>query len=633
MGIIIPPPKSVPEGVSLPREPTREQLRELLANRLVMPGGLIVGVSFGEPPKPAPLRSAEMALRAYSTLSEIAGEGSSPELVAQMATRWAWAPTVLKLSVLAALVAEHGPEGAITRALTVEPLRSHAVVANDFDARVSDYARAHGDKMVVAHGDILYFLQSLAILYGAEDGPVPSDRELAYWMLMAGDHLPGWKMESAPAVTPLESGVALMARASLFTSKEDVALSLARAKLLFGRPPRRGRFTSAAKWEELQHEAFGCSFAEYLDQFVTPLTTSAVMWGKRNANGGLVPPLIHPSTWLRQTKLDNSRPLAELDKLVISREDAREKLRRHLTPAGLPRSPAFFYRQPFIRVGADSVVGLSPMAVYGHLRGGIWAKFLAATKHRTGAAEPWQEAFGYLTEQYCRELAKDVARSEQSPDRVVEWPREEIEDLVLANGNAVALISVKSRLMDERYLRQASSPRDVIGWFNEVLFRQKSSRTDRHRSGALRQLDAAVARIRAGRYEPLVARDVEVFPVLVMFEEVFDTYYLQQWVGETCSRIGLFAGERVRPVVLASLTNLELMLGLLARGISVVDVLRAKASPEWRQRPLQHVIAHESRGHQRTRPPAVERAYRDVLNSSTMKMFGRPLPDDGDDVS
>jgi hypothetical protein len=62
-------------------------------------------------------------------------------------------------------------------------------------------------------------------------------------------------------------------------------------------------------------------------------------------------------------------------------------------------------------------------------------------------------------------------------------------------------------------------------------------------------------------------------------------------------------------------------------------VLRAKASPEWRQRPLQHVIAHESRGHQRTRPPAVERAYRDVLNSSTMKMFGRPLPDDGDDVS
>lgn len=67
---------------------------------------------------------------------------------------------------------------------------------------------------------MLYFLQSLAILYGAETGPEPTDRELACWMLAAGDHLPEWQRESVPPASELERKVALMARASLFARGE-----------------------------------------------------------------------------------------------------------------------------------------------------------------------------------------------------------------------------------------------------------------------------------------------------------------------------------------------------------------------------------------------------------------------------
>lgn len=83
-------------------------------------------------------------------------------------------------------------------------------------------------------------------------------------------------------------------------------------------------------------------------------------------------------------------------------------------------------------------------------------------------------------------------------------------------------------------------------------------------------------------------------------------------------------GSRCPPT---SVSNLELLLGMAAHGVSVLDVLRAKASPSWRQRPLQHVMAHMSKGLAGVRPPVVEAAFRDVMSRATMKMFGRELPD------
>jgi hypothetical protein len=75
-------------------------------------------------------------------------------------------------------------------------------------------------------------------------------------------------------------------------------------------------------------------------------------------------------------------------------------------------------------------------------------------------------------------------------------------------------------------------------------------------------------------------------------------------------------------------SNLELLLGMAAHGVSVLDVLRTKASPAWRQRPLQHVMAHMSKGLSGVRPPVVEAAFRDVVDRAAMKMFGRHLPEE-----
>jgi hypothetical protein len=568
-----------------------------------------------------------MAVWAYSTLLTVTGRACSPELLVRMARMWGWRPTLLKVSCLAVLVADDGPRGDSTRAATIWPLAQRPVIANEVDALVVDYVRAHGSDMVVAHGEMLFFLQALALLYGTEEGREPTDRELAYWMLAAGDHLQQWQAEPDPQLTSLESGVAVMARASLFTSKEDVARSLARARLLFGTPPKRGSFSAPAEWALLQEEAFGCSFGDYLDEFVTPLTLSAVSWGSRRLGGGRALPIINPSSWLAQTRLDVTRPLSELAKLVISREQAQTELQRRLTPEGLPRSPAFFYRRPFVRLEPDSLVALSPTAVYGHLRAGIWSRFLGGAKRLRRAAEPWFEAFGHITEQWCQEVARDATGVPACPDHVVQVRGAEVEDLVLANGNAVALFSVKSRMMSERYLRQASSPRDVISWLDDVLFRERAFKSDRHRPGALRLLDAAVARIRAGRFEPEIGRGVEIFPVLVTFEEVFDSHWLQRWVAESCARFGLFAGDAVRPVAIASVSTLEELLGMAAHGVSVLDVLRAKAAPDWRERPLQHVMARMSKGLPSVRSPIVEATYRDMMNRSAVRMFGRELPD------
>jgi hypothetical protein len=281
-----------------------------------------------------------------------------------------------------------------------------------------------------------------------------------------------------------------------------------RALHLFGRPPRKGPLASPASWANLQRHAFGSTFEHYFETFAGMLCPLSHTWAKDDAS----PPIIIPATIAQRFGNDEGFFVAKLAEVTATRDELVAEIKQRMAPGSLlPHAPTALLRKPFVSLENGQIVASSPWYVRALLRTGIWARYLAAAKTMLGpkGGEEWLMAFGQMLEDWCRDCARRSADAAKIPVRL-ELPSspgaaDEIEDVVLVDESSVLMCSVKARLVREDVARHAISRSKLLDWYEDYFFKQKS---EKFRVGVISLLSARIDMLRAGDFEPRIARDV-----------------------------------------------------------------------------------------------------------------------------
>ncbi|HEX7670562.1 MAG TPA: hypothetical protein VF395_13300, partial [Polyangiaceae bacterium] len=173
-----------------------------------------------------------------------------PNRLIAMVRTCGWEETFLSLARMASLLA-NAPGGAHdkeVRARTTGLLGSTLRSDNAEERVVAFYVLVKSPR-IVAHEEVIYFLQSLAVLYGLEAGPAPSEGQLAFWMLAGNDHCFGWR-EEKDGLSVGENLVASSARSLLFNHQHDALPEFVRSVAMLERcPPRTGGWETPEKWQ------------------------------------------------------------------------------------------------------------------------------------------------------------------------------------------------------------------------------------------------------------------------------------------------------------------------------------------------------------------------------------------------
>jgi hypothetical protein len=203
------------------------------------------------------------------------------------------------------------------------------------------------------------------------------------------------------------------------------------------------------------------------------------------------------------------------------------------------------------------------------------------------------KAFGQMLEVWCASYAQRAEQASKRRSYRVLVPTQpgaadEIEDVVSLEGNHVVMYSVKARLVREDVARHALSRTTLLDWYERYFFAAKSLNYD---GGVAAQLDTKINRLRAGDFEPRVARDVFVYPVLVTFDNLCGSKQLYEWLVERCRDHRLLQQVNVGPLTLATVADYERLVGAPVHGKSPAEILSDRSSPRYRNERLEVVLA------------------------------------------
>ena len=557
----------------------------------------------------------------------------APEPLKRLFAQFAWDQMFVKLSGLACILANKGPLSAAARSWTHDLGRAFESSLNTAERDMARYVAAHPDRGIASE-QTLYFAQAMALLYGATEGPTPHDGNLVHLLLACNDYAFTW-IEDDPTLTRKERGLVDQARAATFNEFGDRVLKMVRGALLLTTPPdpTRTRWQSPDAWEALQRRAFGGrTVTEYVMELAGPLHVHSLTWGSdANAPGCTI---LDVDGWMGPTPADAAAGADLLRSLTATPDELRALLRGSLNADALPVGSAVFSRTPFVALSDTRVVPASPWAVGEHLRLGLWAKMMAAAKEEfapkaNAGAKAWLSTFGELVERWCHQQAEHAAQSPAFVGRVL--PRsltgDEVEDVVMVNGNKAVLFSVKSRLIRDDVHKQARSSRAVVQLYDGMLF---GDATDEFRVGAVRQLSASVERVRARRYEPDLDHRVEVFPVLVTFDEMgLDTPGAYQWMRTRMNALRLRLPRNTHAVTFVTVSEFERLMALAEHGHDLTRLLALKTSPQWADARLDVLISREVRDASHARSSFMSGEFERISNTIFTGLFpGRRLPDE-----
>lgn len=563
------------------------------------------------------LRHTEPVL-AYGQMLRLAGATTPafpPQRLIAMIAQHPWEETFLQLSRVAALLAnsEDGGHGREIRARTTDLLASTLHSENVEERLVAFYARLN-EPCIIAHEEVVYFLQALTILYGGGSGPAPTDAQIAFWMLAGNDHCFDWRQEDRP-LSDVEYLVAASTRSLLYNHEHDPLRDFVRAVTIWERPPpRTAEWRDLAAWQQFQARALGCPFEEHLDSLAGSLFVISIGWGMHGEEG-LRNPMLVPDEWIEGTGV--RRDLAEpfFERISAGRTELRQMITPFVGADGLPRGSSVFYLKPFVRFTSGQLVPASPWAVREQVRAATWAKLLEQAKAEYGdhgGASRWHAAFGDLFELWCRDVARTAAASKRFPGQVIlsanVGDEDEIEDVVVVRDGCVLLVSAKARMVRHELLKGALSAAQAVDWYDDFLF---GKRKGNQRAGAARLLHEKVERIRAGEFaERGVPADSHIFPMLVTFDHLgADNPAFYQWSAERCAAQSVLRHSKVHRLVVLSIERFEGLMGFAATGGDIFDLL-ARCGPEERV----DVALHDAtQGLDSVRLPEFERRYDHVM--------------------
>ncbi len=560
----------------------------------------------------------------WAGVQQIFGKPLEPKDLIDDIAKFGWRPAFVALANYAVLLATSSLTSTRYVRFTGDLLRRHWETAlpqpEDVVRRVISSYFWRNTEHHVAHDEVIYFLQALVLLHGGDGEVEPNDRHVLQWMLAANDHLGVWDDDDEVGGDALDRLVADLARVTRFNNNVDIAGELARAIAVFGERPEQ---MTEARWREVSEKAFG-DFHEHLEGVLVPLLLQTRHWTVGGEKTEL--PIIDVDDWYSKTTLSSERQAllkGRVRAMVWTREEAIEKLAPTVRANGLPRPPVIFFHRPFVALDETKIVASSPRMIHTHMQFGTWGRLRSAFTR----GDEWTVAFGVVVESWCRRVARLAAQSATFAGQLVlsdnVGDADEIEDVVLVDGDNVALFSVKARLMAENLVKTGAKGRAAVtNWYEEVLFHQ---RTGGHKPGALRRLSEKIRDIRSGKHEPAISRHARVFPVVVTFESLGDNVALGAWINQRREALGLLADEQTAPPTLATVAQFEALMGLAANGKDVFSVIGQSDVAAGRYTQLQtHIYAAAPAATSR-RVPGLWELFHGAVQGTTLRLFGRSI--------
>jgi hypothetical protein len=530
----------------------------------------------------------------YLSAREVFGQEADASFVLSRVGTYGWKPSLTRLAQLASFLGQLEITDEQVRQRTVDPLLAltgdhHA---SRLLARMKSVVAQHRKRIRVVHEEALSYLQHLVLVEGNDSDEVPSDAELAFWMLCVNCHLGEWAEPNQRELTTDEQLIAVTVRARCFNRHPHWMALTVRCYELFRACPEDVSLGGDDAWQRMQTETFGAPFETYFGTILMALFGASMSAGKGDGADQPIP-AINVEYW-RTTGADPSWVKARLDALAISREDAKREILaapNAREASGLLHAPALLRRKPLI-VDHDGWLITSPWNVAQQFHAGPWGAYLQRAKAVHGDArgfKRWSSAFGVAFERYCAGYAHyaKAAKRFRSGWRVLTpmdpGEADEIEDVVLIEDDHAVLFSVKSAMLREDAVHRAKSQQAVLEWFDRFLFS-----ADPSFKGALRKLSANIDEIRAGEFEARqIGRNVKILPVLVVYDELGEDVFLYRHIRARSRELNMLQQPGVAPLTIASVDWYEALMEYASEGRSVVGLLRKrKPNRPWFDRRL-----------------------------------------------
>ena len=508
-----------------------------------------------------------------------------PDFLIERIRSYGWKPSVTRLAQLAAYVQSEQRTDEEIRQRTIDPILSITgdERSKNLIAHAHAFIRLNRQRMRIAHEEVITYLQHLVLVEGGDNEEVPSDIELAFWMLGANCHLGNWAENDSRELTLDEQLIAVQVRSHTFNQSRHWFALAVRSFDLFRSCPEDKSLGGHDAWLQMQQDTFGGSFEDYYRLILAPVLGATWRAGDEDKV-----PAVSLNYW-QTTGADSDWVSARLNAIAVTRVDASRFIltaENARAPSGLLHAPTLLRRKPLL-IEDEGWLITSQSAIATQFHAGPWGAYLERSKATHGDAtgfKRWSAAFGVAFERYCADLARAASASNRFRKN---WKlvlptkpgaRDEIEDVILIEDDHAILFSIKSTLLPEGSIHRAKSRSGVIDWLDRFLFS-----ADKNFKGALRKLSANIDEIRTGEFqEQGLSRTLKILPVLITYDEIGDDVFLHQRIRRLCKEQGLLTQADVAPVAIGSVEEFEGMMEYVAEGRSLLGVLRKrKQSKPW----------------------------------------------------
>ncbi|MBA3462849.1 MAG: hypothetical protein H0T46_23035 [Deltaproteobacteria bacterium] len=539
---------------------------------------------------PAPITFIQM----YLSAKQVFGTNMPADFLIERVRSYDWKGSISRLAQLAAYIQYPGrtPEEILRR--TVDPILQLTGQgdARPLIARAQVYVRANRERMLIAHDEVISYLQHLVLVEGGNGREEPTDIELAFWMLGANCHLGEWGEKDSRDLTLDEQLIAAQVRGHTFNQEHNWPALVVRSYALFQACAADENLGGQDAALRVQEETFGAPFVDYYRLILAVLL--AMVWRAGDENSV---PGVGIDYW-KTTGADLDWVRARLNAIGVTRTEAAAAIlaaKNARGEDGLLHAPALLRKKPLL-IEDEGWLVISMAAIATQVHTGPWGAYLERSKANYGdkiGFQKWSSAFGNALELYCGQLARAAA---ESPRFRRNWrlvlpsspgASDEIEDVIIIEDDHAILFSIKSSLLPEDQIHRARSRSAIIDWLDRFLFSD-----DRNFKGALRKLSKNIDEVRNGDFESQgVSRTLKILPVLITYDEIGDDVILHQRIRAKCKEHQLMMQSDVAPVAIGSVEEFEALMEYVAEGRSLVGFLKKrKQNRPWFGRRLDQQI-------------------------------------------